>query len=529
MNADLRLRKLTFFPPLIVLGFFVVLGITNEEGFLGIVGAINNWIIANVGWAASFLALSVVIVAFAAMFSKFGDVRLGGADAKPELSTFSWVSIAMITTMAAGVLFWGPAEPIAHIMAPPTELVGIYPQTPEATRFAMETMFMHWTIIPYAIYTVPAVVFGFMYYNAKRPFSITSEMAPALGKHADRPNVIKVIDALTLFSIGAGMAGSVAQGFLSIAGGLSHTLGIESGATTWLVIAIVLGAVVAFSAISGIKKGLRTLSNINVVGFALFLLFLLTFSNIPFLLNLATESLGGFIGNFFERALLTGAAAESQWPQWWTTFYWFSWMAWAPTSGAFMGRIAYGRKVKHILAMYIGLCASLSAFWMIVVSGTSIWTHTSGAADLIAAYESGIANVAFNILGTMPLGGIVSIIFVFLVALSLVTACDSNTIAMAGISTSGISPDKPDAPRWIKLIWAFIVMGLGFVMIATIGENGVRVIANFGGMVAAIIMIGATVSMVMLIKNYKKYDKTLEQVPVAKKAEENSVGETISP
>ena len=532
-EQKLKLTKLAFFPPLAILGFFLIFGIVYEDGFLGVVDAIFFWIRANVGWGASLLALSVVVVGVAAMFSKFGNVTIGGEGAKPELSTFAWVSIAMITTMAAGVLFWGPAEPIAHYAYPPTGLVGVEPKTPEAVKFAMETMFIHWTIIPYAIYTVPAVVFGFMYYNGKRPFSIASQMGPALGPYSERRTTIKIVDAITLFSIGAGMAGSVAQGFLSISSGLSNTLGIPDNAGTWLIIAIVLGAVVAFSAISGIQKGLKTLSHINVVGFCLLLLFLLIFSNIPYLLNLATEALGGFINNFFDRALMTGGAARGilppdefansdyMWPQWWTTFYWFSWMAWAPTSGAFMGRIAYGRKVKHVLAMYIGLCASLSMFWMIVVSGTALWTETSGAADLIQAYsDGGAANVAFAILGTMPLGNIVSLVFVFLVALSLVTACDSNTIAMAGISTVGITPENPDAPKWIKLTWAFIVMGLGYIMIATIGEAGVRVIANFGGLVATIIMLGAVVSMILLIKNYKKYDKTLKDAPAEEKKEE---------
>ena len=164
-----KLRLTTFLPPFIILSLFVALSIINQETFLTLVNNINNWIISNLGWAASILALAIVVVGVAAMFTKFGDVRIGGENAKPELSNFAWFTIALTTTMAAGVLFWGPAEPIAHYMSPPTELTGIEPMTNEAMKFSMETMFLHWTIVPYAIYTVPAVVFGFMYYNAKRP------------------------------------------------------------------------------------------------------------------------------------------------------------------------------------------------------------------------------------------------------------------------------------------------------------------------------------------------------------------------
>ncbi len=510
VKDSMKLRKITFFPPFIILALLVVISFINKEGFLGLVNTINNWIIANVGWGASILALVITLTGVIAIFTKFGDVRIGGENAKPEISNFTWFTIALTTTMAAGVLFWGPAEPIAHYMAPPTEIYGVEPLTPEAMKFSMETMFLHWTIVPYAIYTVPAVVFAFMYYNAKKPFSIASEMAPLLGKYAYKKRTMQIIDAITLFSIGAGMAGSVAQGFLNISGGISKITGLPSNPQMWLVVGIVTGLAVVATSISGIQKGMKHISNINVYGYIVFLVFLLIFSNAPFLLNLATEAFGGFVGNFFERILTTGAAQDSQWPQWWTTFYWFSWMAWAPTSGAFMGRIAYGRKIKHVLGLYIGVCASVSMLWMTLVSGTALWTQKSGAADLVASYERGVENVPYDMLASMPFGQIVIVLFVILIFLSLVTACNSNTIAMAGISTQGISPESPDAPNWLKLVWGAVAMGLGYIMVSIVGVDGVKIIANFGGMFAAIIMIGATVSLIKLILNHKRYDMTIE-------------------
>lgn len=186
-NENSKLRIMTFFPPFIILVAFLALSLVDQETFLGVINNINNWIIKNLGWAASILALAIVIVAVVAMFSKFGDVRIGGEDAKPELSNFSWFTIALTTTMAAGVLFWGPGEPIAHYAYPPTELYGVEPSTSGSLKFAMETMFLHWTIVPYCMYTVPAVVFAFMYYNAKKPYSIASEVSPLLGDRCYHP------------------------------------------------------------------------------------------------------------------------------------------------------------------------------------------------------------------------------------------------------------------------------------------------------------------------------------------------------
>ncbi len=518
-SESTKLRPMTFFPPFIILSVFVILSVVNKEKFLGLINNINNWIIANLGWAASILALAIVIVSLWAMFSKFGDVRIGGENAKPELSNFAWFTIALTTTMAAGVLFWGPGEPIAHFLYPPTEIYGIAPQTPEAMKFSMETMFLHWTIVPYCMYALPAVVFAFMYYNAKKPFSIASELSPLLGEKVYSNRWMQVIDGVTLFAIGAGMAGSVAQAFMNVSGGISKMTGMASNPRLWLIVGIVIGAVTIATAVSGIQKAMTHVSNINVYGFAIFLIFLLLFSNAPFLLNLSTEALGGFAGTFVERILITGASQGSQWPQWWTTFYWFSWMAWAPTSGAFMGRIAYGRKVKHILGMYVGVCASISTIWMILVSGTSLWVQKSGLADLCASYDRGVENVPYDMLEALPGGKIIIPLFVILIFLSTVTACNSNTIAMAGISTKGISPDNPEAPMWLKCAWGVVTMAVGYIMIATVGINGVKIIANFGGMFAALIMIGATASLAILIKKHKQFDKTLTDGPATEQTD----------
>lgn len=129
-ETTVKLRKLAFFPPFIILIVFVTVSIWNQETFLGIINTINNWIIGNLGWAASVLALVIVIVLVWAAFSDFGKVRIGGKDAKPELSTFHWFTIVLCTTMAAGILFWGPGEPIAHFLYPPTELYDYRSEVP---------------------------------------------------------------------------------------------------------------------------------------------------------------------------------------------------------------------------------------------------------------------------------------------------------------------------------------------------------------------------------------------------------------
>lgn len=173
-----------------------------------------------------------------------------------------------------------------------------------------------------------------------------------------------------------------------------------------------------------------------------------------------------------------------------------------------MGRIAKGRTVKQMIGMYIAVCAAISGLWMVIVSGSALWVNHSGVADLSTAYSQGVENVPYEMLGALPGGVIIIPLFVLLIFFSTVTACDSNAVVMAGISTTGISPENPEAPKWLKIIWTALAMIVGYIMIAMIGVDGVKIIANFGGMFAALIMAAATGSLVILIKKHSKFDRT---------------------
>lgn len=154
----------------------------------------------------------------------------------------------------------------------------------------------------------------------------------------------------------------------------------------------------------------------------------------------------------------------------------------------------------------------MSAFWMILVGGNALFTQISGAADLVGVYNNvGVEAVPYQMLRSMPFSQLIIPLFLLLIFLSIVTACNSNMTAMAGISTQGITPENPEAPSWLKITWGIIVMALAYIMISTVGVNGVKIIANFGGMFASIIMLGATVSCAILIFKHKQYDKTLPE------------------
>ncbi|MBK6948773.1 MAG: BCCT family transporter [Haliscomenobacter sp.] len=270
-------------------------------------------------------------------FSPLARVRIGGKEAKPLLTRWQWFSIILCTTIAIGILFWGTAEPLYHLHAPPAG-AGVDADTAGAARFAMSTMFMHWTFTPYSIYTVAGLMFALGYYNYKQPFSLSAMLFPVLGRKTARWG--NLIDAVSLYSLVAGMAASLGAGTLTISGGLERYLGIPD--TPMLLMATTFSIVLVFvvSAITGLTNGIKSLSNINTYAFMGIALFALVFGPTRFLFTMGAEGLVDYVRTFLPRSL--GLDVEKSWADSWTVFYWANWLAWAPVSAAFLGRIAVG-------------------------------------------------------------------------------------------------------------------------------------------------------------------------------------------
>ena len=275
------------------------------------------------GWFANVLTVLCLAVCLWAMLSKFGNVRIGGKDAKPKLSNFSWFTISLTSTLAAGLLLWGPAEPIYHLQDPASAITGYEPMSGDAALFAMETMFMHWSFLPYGIMTIAAVAFGFMYYNAKGSYSVTTQLSPVLGRF-NGEKTSAIVDGIVLFAITIAIAASLGTMLLSLNYGLEFTTGIESTNFTMLIITVVLVILYVGSAILGLKKGMKVLADWNVYGYAILLGGLLILGPTAYLLNLGTEGFASFLTHIFDRSMVTGAAHDTNWPQSWTTFYWTS-------------------------------------------------------------------------------------------------------------------------------------------------------------------------------------------------------------
>jgi choline-glycine betaine transporter len=503
------IRPVVFIPPALLAVAALVYSLIDNAGFSAMASVANNWLLDKFGWLFSLGSLGFLVAIIAVFFSPLAKVKIGGQDAVPLLSDYNWFAITLCTTIAIGILFWGTAEPLYHFASPPGGF-GIEAGSPAAVRFAMSTMFMHWTFTPYAIYTLPALMFAFVFYNMKKPFSLGSTLTPIMGDRAIG-RFGEVIDALCLYALILGMAASLGTGILSLAGGLSYQYGAPNNTITYWIIGGLIVITFIISAGTGLMKGIRFLSDINTKVLIFITVFVFLFGPTIYILQLGTEGLGEYLSTFFQRSLLTGAAAYKSgegidmWGQWWTNFYFANWLAWAPITALFLGRLGYGQTVRKFLFFNFLLPAIFSGLWMSVFSGAALRFELDGK-GISEQLAKGPEYTGFAVLGNLPLSAVIIPVFLFVCFICFVTAADSNTNAMGGISTTGISPESPEPKLPAKIFWGILVGMVAVVMISASGIGGIKTLSNLGGLPSLFIELAILMGLVKIMYNPSKYD-----------------------
>ena len=538
------LNHFVFWPPFLLLLAAIVLNFASPDKkdgdgtlvagqFSKTVKIANDWILGNFGWLFSlcaFLAVMLCIVICITCFWKsgFGNVRIGGRHAKPLMSLWNWFSITICTTIAIGILFWSTAEPVAHLTSPPGDL---QPNSHEAAVFALSTMYLHWSFTPYALYCVASLMFAFAYYNMRQPFSLGSTLTPLFGKWSTGKGSY-LIDAVCLYSLVAGMAAALGAGILMLGDGLEGLWKIESNTRVWGFIALAIVTTFIISSATGLMKGIRILSDINTKLLVCLALVPLVFGPTLFIFTLGGEALLDYVVNFFPRNLSmnqdeTGSLSflvPDAWGKGWTVFYWAVWMAWAPITACFLGRIAYGRTVKEFMLVNFLFPSLFGIAWMTIFSGTAIhqqlfFNPDLGGVSLETVLDTrGAEAVSYEVFRQFPKATVLIVFYMFSAFVCFVTSSDSNMSAMASISSTGISPENPEGNKWLKVIWGVTVGTVAWIMISfTGGVAGVKMLSNLGGFPAAfleLLIIAALLKIVL----YHKSMNLIEQEDDSAKA-----------
>ena len=502
MNLFKKLRLPVFLPPFFLLIISLILSLTNRAQFLEKANQINSFIIENFGFLFELEAFLLVVTCIVILMSPIGSLRIGGKNAQPLLTKWRWFSIVLCTTIATGILFWGTAEPVFHLINP-TNSLSIDPLSKEAGIFSLSTLYLHWSFTPYAIYTVPALLFAIAFYNQKKTFSLHSTLFP-FRLSGRIPYLAEIIDAICLFALVAGMAASLGGGILILSGGVDYFRGIDSGNFTLLLIAILIVTSFVVSASTGLMKGIRFLSDINLRIFILLLLFVFFTSSIGYLLLSFSDAIWLYITQFLNKSTFMMQHPDDPWAGDWTVFYWANWMAWAPITSLFLGRVSYGYTVREFMITNWVLPSLFAILWMSIFGGSTLDMYFNQEINLPKILEeNGPESIIYQLFSTLPFQDVLVIVFLLTAFISYVTAADSNTEAMSGISATGITPESASPPIFIKIIWGVTIGITALVMVSYAGIDGIRILSNIGGLPSLILIIFINIAMFKFIISFR--------------------------
>jgi choline-glycine betaine transporter len=487
----MKIRRAVFGIPVILLTLTIVFSLLDGDKFLAITKNVNDWILTHFGWLFASTAILGLILLLIVYFSPIGSLIIGGKNAKPILNKLSWFSISLCTTIAVGILFWATAEPLYHFNQPP-EGLEINSRSDAARTFSISTLFLHWTFIPYSIYTLTALMFAISYYNLKQPFQIGSLLVPILGEKKSL-KLSPYVDSISLFSLVAGMSASMGAGLLTLSGGIKQFIPEAKTETNIGFIAFFLTLTFIWSASSGLQKGIKLLSNINIVGFILLLGWFIFFGPFNEIWPYFGSYIFDFVSTIIPRSLAIGI--DKSWANSWTIFYWANWLAWTPISALFLGRLGKGYNVRTFIRFNLLFPSLFSMLWMALFGSYSLYFDQifDGALNNLLQ-QKGPESIIFELIKQLPLSTLWIIFYFFLVFISFVTAADSNTSAMSGLSTEGISETKEEAPYLIKIIWGSIIGLTAWIMVSKAGIEGVKMTSNLGGFPSLFIYIFVIIS-----------------------------------
>jgi glycine betaine transporter len=466
---------------------FVLWGVLDSDSVATVADKVLTWIIDTFGWF--FVLSTVLFLAFAVILAcgRFGRVRLGEDDDRPEFRTSSWIAMMFSAGMGIGLMFFAVAEPISHLTAPPAGTVRA--GTDEAAQQAMSLSYFHWALHPWAIYAIVGLALAYFTYRRGLPNLISSAFYPLLGERIHGP-IGKSIDILAIFATLFGSATSLGLGALQINSGLDFLWGVEPADGIAVAIIAVLTVAFVLSAVSGVSRGIQWLSNINMLLAIALVLFLLVVGPTVFQLETLVESIGGYLTTIVPASFQTGAFGDQEWLSAWTIFYWAWWISWAPFVGTFIARISRGRTIREFVTGVLLVPSGVTFIWFAVFGGAAIDLQLTGAADLSAI--TGTPEIAlFTTLEEFPLSGITSFVVIILVALFFVSGADAASLVMGMLSSRGsLSP-----ARAVTVIWGVSTGAAAAILLLANGLTALQQAAIIAAAPFTLVMIGLCISL----------------------------------
>ncbi|MBT2620720.1 MULTISPECIES: BCCT family transporter [Chryseobacterium] len=467
-----------------------------------VLNSIKEFIFVNLNWIYVWSVTIFVIFLVYLMFSKYANIKLGANDSKPEYSLFSWISMLFAAGMGIGLIYFSVAEPMQHYSS---KVFGDNHYINRAKQAQLYTFF-HWGIHAWAIYGIVGLSLSYFAYRYRLPLSLRSCFYPLL-KDKINGKWGNVIDIFALCCTFFGITTTLGFGVVQINSGLQIMRVIpENNFIYQIIIVVCLISLSVFSAISGVNKGVKLLSNINVISVIVLLLFVLILGPTVYLIGSFTEGLGNYINNFFDLTFSTHVYEKETLPWFydWTILYWAWWISWSPYVGLFIARISKGRTIREFIFAVLVLPTLFNFIWMSVFGNSAIWFDFNVANGKLSEFASNPDALMFRFLEYMPLSSITSFFVIAIIIIFFVTSADSGIFVMNSIATK----NAEKSPKWQLVFWGLLLAVLSLLLLNVGGLKALQSMTLITALPFSIIVLLFIVSLMKaLIIDQKYYDR----------------------
>lgn len=468
--------------------------------------AAKGFIASDLAWYYIGLMSFFLFLAVYMIFSRFGEIRLGKDDERPEFSFFSWFSMLFGAGIGIGILFWSIAEPIYHFQSAPF-FGADQAKTVEAAQIAMRISIFHWGLHGWGLFAICGMALAYFAYRKDLPLSIRSGLYPIFGDKIYGP-IGHAADLLAVFGTAFGIATSLGLGAQQMNAGLNYLLGIEVTTSNQVILIVLISILATGSVLTGLKKGIRILSELNMQLTVVILTFFLIFGPTAYLMGAFFTNLGDYLINAVPLGFWVDPDPSSKWQGWWTIFYWGWWIAWGPFVGMFIARISRGRTIREFVLGVLLAPTLLSAFWITIFGNTAMFIELFGNGGITEAVNNDITMALFKTLELMDLGGtltaIAATICVIMLVTYFVTSADSATLVICSLLSLG----HEHPPARFRVFWG---MAVGAVAAVLLLAGGLKVLQT------ASIVAALPYSVVTILTTWGLYRSLCEEPQAQRK------------
>lgn len=494
---------MTIASAVLILGF-VIFTVSNLDLASAVFGGLKNWIISSLDWFYVFVVSAVLFFVIWLPFSRFGHLKLGKEDDEPDFSNFSWFSMLFSAGLGSALLYWGVAEPLYHMQDNPwLKLENVEPNTVQAGVVALRVTLFHWGLHGWGVYVLVGLCLAYFSYRQDLPLTLRTALFPIL-----KDKVFgfwgHVIDLLAIFGTVFGLATSLGMGVVAINAGLETLFGFQNSIGNQLILVGLITMCGTASAVSGVGRGVRILSEVNIMASFFLLAVFLILGPTSFILGVLITVTGDYLVSFVSMGFYVDSTPGAEWQSWWTIFYWGWWIAWCPFVGVFIARVSRGRTIREFVLCVLLVPATVLVIWLAVFGGGSIGMELQNGVGLVEAvnadYSLGIFK-ALEVLGPQWTVFPLTCLTTLLLISWFVTSSDSGTLVICTMLSMG----DENPPIKFRLFW-----GILFGVVA-----GVLIVA--GGLEAlqtASIVAGFPLAIVLVLMGYGLFKALREEHPI---------------